>query len=165
MTSINNITFSSCLPHSSFRRLTQHQRTTTTMDASCACGAVKFTTSSDKPIALFHCHCIDCQKQSASAFGTSAIFPFFSVANDPSVTHFIKNCDSGRKKRCYFCSKCGSRILHTTIMDDRNPKTVSVKGGLIEGLDWKGGIHIWCSRAVIPIPEGVERWDKEPGEK
>ncbi|KAF2822866.1 hypothetical protein CC86DRAFT_372663 [Ophiobolus disseminans] len=132
------------------------------MDGSCACGAVKFTTPAKAPSMIFHCHCIDCRKQSASAFGTSAIFPFFSVADDPSVTSFIKQADSGRKKHCYFCIKCGSRIIHATIVDDGNPKTVSVKAGLLEGLDWSGAMHIFCRSAVVPIPEGVKRWEAEP---
>jgi hypothetical protein len=46
----------------------------------------------------------------------------------------------------------------------RQGKYVSIKGGCIDGLDWKNGIHIWCSRAVVPIPEGAEKWDEEPDE-
>jgi len=111
---------------------------------------------------LFHCHCIDCRKQSASAFGTSAIFPFFSVANHPSVASFVKEADSGRKKYCYFCKECGSRIIHATIVEGGNPQSISVKAGLLDGLDWTGGMHIFCRSAVVPIPEGVRRWEAEP---
>ncbi|KAF2251742.1 hypothetical protein BU26DRAFT_529119 [Trematosphaeria pertusa] len=132
------------------------------MDGSCACGAVKFTTPSKKPLNLYHCHCIDCRKQSASAFGTSAIFPFFSIEDHPDVTYFSRVCDSGRRQKCYFCSKCGSRILHAHVFDDGDPKVVAVKGGVLEGLDWSGGKHIFCRTAVVPIPEGVERWEAEP---
>ena len=132
------------------------------MNGSCACGAVKFTTPTMEPIMLFHCHCIDCRKQSASAFGTSAIFPFFSVADNPSVSFFVKQADSGRKKHCYFCNKCGSRIMHATIVENGNPQNVSVKAGLLEGLNWNGGMHIYCRSAVVPIPEGVQRWEAEP---
>jgi hypothetical protein len=134
------------------------------MNGSCACGAVKYTTPSVEPLMLFHCHCIDCRKQSSSAFGTSAIFPYFSVADDPSVSFFIRTCDSGRKQCCYFCNKCGNRILHAyvTNVGEANPETVAVKGGLLEGLDWSGGMHIFCRSAVVPIPEGVKRWEAEP---
>ncbi|OAL51780.1 hypothetical protein IQ07DRAFT_507272 [Pyrenochaeta sp. DS3sAY3a] len=135
------------------------------MNGACACGAVKFTTPTPQPSKIFHCHCIDCRKQSASAYGTSAIFPFFKVDDNPSVTYFIKNCDSGNKKFCYFCKGCGSRILHATIVENGNPSTVSVKGGLLEGLDWTGGIHIYCRSALVSIPEGAERWEAEPGQK
>src|SRR5262245_16287856 len=54
-------------------------RNTTTdfaaMNGSCACGAVTFVTPTPTPMSVYHCHCIDCRKQSSSAFGTSAIFP------------------------------------------------------------------------------------------
>ena len=58
----------------------------------------------------------------------------------------------------YFCNKCGTRLWH-----QRDGKElISVKGGCIEGLDWSRAIHIWTSEAVVPIPEGVERFEKEP---
>lgn len=25
-------------------------------------------------------------------------------------------------------------------------------------------VHIWCKRAIVPIPEGAERWEGEPDE-
>ncbi|CBY01972.1 similar to glutathione-dependent formaldehyde-activating GFA [Plenodomus lingam JN3] len=132
------------------------------MNGACACGAVKYTTPTERPITLFHCHCIDCQKQSSSAFGTSAIFPFFRVDDNPNVSHFVRQCDSGRRQNCYFCSTCGSRILHAQIIEGGYPEVVAVKGGLLEGLDWKGAMHIFCKSAVVPIPDGVKRWEAEP---
>jgi len=132
------------------------------MNGRCACGAVAFTTPTATPLKFYHCHCIDCRRQSASAFGTSAIFPFFSVADDPNVSYFSRTCDSGRKQNCYFCNKCGSRILHAHIVDDGNPKVVAVKGGLLDGLDWTNAKHIFTRSAVVPIPSGVEEWPGEP---
>lgn len=41
-------------------------------------------------------------------------------------------------------------------------ETVSVKGGCVEGLRWEGAAHIWTSEAVVPVPEGVEKWEFEP---
>jgi hypothetical protein len=49
------------------------------MEASCQCKAVTFKTPTPKPLALYICHCHDCQRQSSSAFGTSAIFPKFQL--------------------------------------------------------------------------------------
>lgn len=132
------------------------------MNGSCACSAVTYITPTAKPLMLFHCHCIDCRKQSASAFGTSAIFPYFSVEENPSVSYFVRTCDSGRTQRCYFCKKCGSRILHAHIVEDGTPSVVAVKAGLLEGLEWSNGMHIFCRSAVVPIPEGVKRWEAEP---
>ena len=41
-------------------------------------------------------------------------------------------------------------------------ETVSIKGGLVKGLDWATAVHIWTKRAVVPIPDGVVRWEEEP---
>lgn len=40
-----------------------------------------------------------------------------------------------------------------------------MKGGCIEGLDWKSAKHIWCKRAMVPIPEGVETSEEEPSDE
>ena len=40
-------------------------------------------------------------------------------------------------------------------------KVVSVKGGCIEGLDWKNAIHIWTKSAMVPIPEDIESHSEE----
>lgn len=61
--------------------------------------------------------------------------------------------------KCYFCKVCGTRLVH-----DRGVGTISVKGGILEGLDWSQAKHIWTKRAVVPIPEGVEQWEAEPND-
>lgn len=132
------------------------------MDVSCACGAVKFKTPTPAPLKLYHCHCLDCRKQSASAFGTSAVFPFFRLPENPSITHYDRTCDSGRRQRCFFCRGCGSRMMHLYILEEGTPDIVTIKGGLIEGLDWTGGTHLFCRSAVVPIPEGAETFEAEP---
>lgn len=39
---------------------------------------------------------------------------------------------------------------------------MSVKGGCIDGLDWKKAIHLWTKSAMVPIPEGSESFEEEP---
>ncbi|KAF2631467.1 hypothetical protein BU25DRAFT_407111 [Macroventuria anomochaeta] len=121
------------------------------MDASCACGAVRFTIPTPAPLMLYHCRCLDCCKQSASAFGTAAIFPFFRLPDNDLTT-----------QRCFFCRGCGSRIMHMYILDQGSPDAVTIKGGLIEDLDWTGGTELFCRSAVVPLPEGAERFEAEP---
>ncbi|KAJ0269376.1 hypothetical protein COL940_012501 [Colletotrichum noveboracense] len=45
------------------------------------------------------------------------------------------------------------------ITPDKN--VVSVKGGCIDGLDWKTAVHIWTKNAMVPIPEGAETHSEE----
>jgi hypothetical protein len=49
------------------------------MEGRCQCGAVRFTTPLAQPLKVFVCHCLECRRQSASAFGVSAIFPAFDL--------------------------------------------------------------------------------------
>ncbi|KAL2165385.1 hypothetical protein VTH06DRAFT_683 [Thermothelomyces fergusii] len=117
------------------------------MEVSCQCKAVSFKTPLPKPLALYICHCHDCQRQSSSAFGMSAIFPSF-----PLPDAGLLSCYN------YFCKGCGTRLIHTI----SGKKFVSVKGGCIEGLDWESAIHIWTRSAMVPIPEGVEAYPDFP---
>lgn len=64
---------------------------------------------------------------------------------------------SGATLYCYFCRNCGTRLIHAT--PDKN--VVSVKGGCIDGLDWKTAVHIWTKNAMVPIPEGAENHREE----
>ncbi|KAL2130398.1 hypothetical protein VTI74DRAFT_6526 [Chaetomium olivicolor] len=129
------------------------------MDASCQCGAVTFKTPTPKPLALYICHCHDCQRQTSSAFGTSAIFPRFPLPDAELLRCYKRPVSSGQTLYCYFCKQCGTRLIHTT----PGKNVVSVKGGCIEGLDWKTAIHIWTKSAMVPIPEGSETYSEDSG--
>jgi hypothetical protein len=52
--------------------------------------------------------------------------------------------------------------MHALIVDEGNPSQVALKGGTLEGLNWKDAKHIFCRSAVVPIPEGVQRSEGEP---
>ena len=52
--------------------------------------------------------------------------------------------------------------MHAHVVEVGNPPVVAVKGGLLEGLDWKSAKHIFTRSAVVPIPGGVEFWVAEP---
>jgi hypothetical protein len=138
------------------------------LPVSCQCGTVRFTTPFAKPIALYHCHCLECQKQSATAFGTSALYPadFLFPLSDVLQEHltlYSRTSKSGGTVDCYFCKTCGSRMFHRIVDADGTPRsTVSIKGGVIEGLSWEGGIHIWTSRAVVAVPSNAEKWRESP---
>src|SRR3569833_1308225 len=110
------------------------------MRVSCQCGSVAFDTSAAAPLAVYHCHCTECQKQTSSAFGTSAIFPAagifpLSPALRDQLALYVRpgsRVKSGRDMDCYFCKTCGSRVMHR-IRDQGGTErdTVSIKGGLV----------------------------------
>lgn len=116
---------------------------------SCQCGEVRYKFAGE-PIALYICHCQECQKQSASAFGIS-----LDVSkNDFTVTqgapkYWSRDLSAGVKLRCAFCPECGSRLWHEPI-----PETgkVSIKvGSLDEPIDVSTAIHVWVKRKLAGI--------------
>jgi hypothetical protein len=113
-------------------------------------------------VAIYVCHCRECRRQSASAFGISV-----SVAKDAfrlergEVRTWSRRTDSGRTLDCRFCPVCGTRLWHEGAGWD----VLSVKGGTLdEPVDLRGAIHIWTSRRLdgVVIPAEAEQWPEEP---
>ncbi|KAK4225373.1 Mss4-like protein [Podospora fimiseda] len=141
---------------------------------SCQCGHISFKTPPRSlSRGMAHCHCTLCQKQSASAFGTSLYFPSSSVFPlSPELESKLSlykhnDSESGNTMYCYFCPKCGVRIMHSGVKPDGEMREVmSFKTGLIDGkeLDWPGmkAKHIWVRSAVMPLAEGWECYEKYP---
>ncbi|KAK4182191.1 Mss4-like protein [Podospora australis] len=138
------------------------------MQVICQCETISFAIPSPTPLDVYHCHCLECQKQSSSAFGTSAIFPaedIFPLSPDveANLGKWTRPANARRTMDCYFCKECGSRVMHRIREPDGTERgTVSVKGGLVQGLEWSGAKHIYTRTAVVPIPEGVVRYEGAP---
>ena len=129
----------------------------------CQCGAVRYEISSP-PVELYVCHCRECQKQSSSAFGISAIFrrQDFRLTRG-AVGSWTRGADSGRRVKCNFCRDCGARIWHED--GDALEPTVSIKGGSLDrSVDLTKATHIWVSRKLpgVLIPEGALQYAEEP---
>ncbi|KAH7122890.1 Mss4-like protein [Dactylonectria macrodidyma] len=126
----------------------------------CQCGTIVLYASAPQPIEVYCCHCLECQRQSSSAFGTSAMFPAEGMWPLPEDVRaklgvWTRPTDSGNTLECYFCTECGVRILHRSILPDGTPKpTLSIKGGCLEGLSWEGAKHIYTRSARVPVPGG-----------
>ncbi|KAI1012473.1 hypothetical protein LB504_008249 [Fusarium proliferatum] len=142
------------------------------MEARCQCGSVTFKTPLPQPLALYICHCDACRRQTGSAFGTSAIFPRFELPDTDLLSVYRTSAllVGVLEASClfdwalsvtnsYFCRKCGTRLIHST----PSKNVISVKGGCLDGLDWKRAIHIWTKTAMVPIPEGSETHSEESG--
>ncbi|MEQ8665118.1 MAG: GFA family protein [Rhodospirillales bacterium] len=128
----------------------------------CQCGNLRYEITAE-PLDVYACHCRECQKQSASAFGISVIFPRAEVRiikGEPRI--WTRPTDSGNTTDCYFCPDCGTRIMHAGTWD-RN--YTAIKGGsLDEPPDMTRAKHIWTDRTLagIAIPPGCETWPGEP---
>ena len=131
------------------------------LTGGCQCGEVRYTISA-APLRLFACHCRECQKQSASAFGMSLIASRAAVALTQGETRtWTRKADSGRTVSCVFCVACGTRLWHAKEGFD----IVSIKGGSLDvPLDFSRAIHCWTSRKLpgMVIPAAAKQFLEEP---
>jgi hypothetical protein len=133
-----------------------------THTGGCQCGAVRYEAAG--PVrALYVCHCRECRKQSASAFGISVVVPRAGLrVTRGAPAWWSRPADSGGTVTCAFCPTCGSRLWHERTAA---PDTLSIKGGsLDEAVDLTGAVHIWTSRTLagIVVPEGAAQYPGEP---
>lgn len=133
-----------------------------TLTGGCQCGNVRYEISGD-PTEIYICHCLECRKQSASAFGISVGVPrsHFRLTKG-SVQSWTRATDSGRQLICHFCPVCGSRLWHAS---DDGDLDISVKGGSLDvAPDLDAVTHIWTSRKMrgIVIPAGARQFEQEP---
>jgi hypothetical protein len=128
----------------------------------CQCGALRYEITG-RPVALYVCHCKECRKQSASAFGISLIVKRSDFRlMQGSAKRWSRGTDSGRILHCIFCPDCGSRLFHEGAPER---ETISVKGGsLDQPLDLTQAIHIWTTRKLpgVLIPEHASQFPEEP---
>ena len=111
----------------------------------CQCGAIRYRLNGEAKM-LYACHCTDCQKQSASAFGMSLIMDAADVEllqGQDQLGFWDTRGEDGSLKRCAFCPDCGTRIYHGG--DDTR---VSIKGGSLDDTAWLRPVaQIWLQSA------------------
>jgi hypothetical protein len=131
------------------------------LTGGCQCGAARYTVSA-APLALIACHCRECQKQSASAFGMSLIVRRAALALTQGETRtWSRKADSGNTVVCVFCVACGTRLWHAKVGFDY----VGIRGGSLDvPLDFSDAIHCWTSSKLpgMVIPETAKQFPKEP---
>ncbi len=128
----------------------------------CQCGRIRYEIHGE-PLAIYACHCRECQKQSASAFGLS--MPVLRSAlrlTGDEPARFERRAASGRVVAATFCPACGTRLFHEP---SRNPEIVNIKPGTLDDTSWIMPVaHVWTSskQLWVDIPSDVLRFDAQP---
>ncbi|HEV2363711.1 MAG TPA: GFA family protein [Caulobacteraceae bacterium] len=83
------------------------------LEGRCACGAVRYRLAS-APMFVHCCHCLDCQRQTGSAFAVNALIETDRVeALEGAVTSVTLPTDSGRPLIAVGCAACRTGLwLH-----------------------------------------------------
>ena len=113
---------------------TGHHQSAIVLHGSCLCKAVKFEIKIpkgvDRPIKLYQCHCVLCQKQSGSTSNTATIIREENLTwktkdNNNSISKWVK--PSGFTS--HFCNTCGCPTPNNL----RNLPYYWIPMGLIDG--------------------------------
>ena len=131
------------------------------LTGGCQCGQVRYRIAGSRP-PVYVCHCRECQKQSASAFGMSLSVRAADFAVEGETGSWERATDIGTRTRCFFCPRCGSRVYHrSSASGDR----VTVKGGSLDDTGWLRPVaHIWVSRKQpwVVLDRSVPAHDTQP---
>lgn len=112
-------------------------------EGGCQCGAVRYRLRRES-LVVYGCHCRECQKQSASAFGLSVPFSREELELVGELASWRRPTDSGSFTTCYYCPSCGVRLYHVS---DRNLEGGTIKGGTLDDTSTlEPRFHMWTSR-------------------
>ena len=109
----------------------------------CQCGRVRYEVRA-APFTLYACHCKECQRQSASAFGMSLRVPRDSVRRRGPIRVARRADADAPPVRGLYCEYCGVRVIH----DRAGRDTVNMKAGSLDDTSWLRPVgHIWTRSA------------------
>jgi hypothetical protein len=129
-----------------------------TGEGGCSCGAVRYRLTSE-PLFTHCCHCLNCQRQTGSAFVVNLLIEADRVellAGDPQPVDVPR--DDGRTQRIFRCPTCQVAVFS----DYGRPEVRFVRGGT---LDEPAGIvpdvHIYTRSKVgwIELPDSAASFD------
>ena len=123
------------------------------LTGGCQCGTVRYRIDAE-PLTVLACHCSECQKQSASAFGMTMPVrrtAFTFTKGEPA--HWERKTDSGNMLGAAFCADCGVRLFH----EPANKAVLNVKPGTLDDTSWVSPVgHIWTDRAQPWLRDRLE---------
>jgi hypothetical protein len=129
-----------------------------TREGGCSCGAVRYRLASE-PLFTHCCHCLNCQRQTGSAFVINLLIETDRVellAGDPVPVDVPR--DDGSTQRIYRCPACQVAVFS----DYGRPEVRFVRGGT---LDDPAGItpdvHIFTKSKLgwVTLPDSVPAFE------
>ena len=124
------------------------------LTGGCQCGAVRYAVSAP-PLTVYACHCTECQRLSASAFGMSAPVPRDAISiTSGEPRRWSRTAESGNVVTGVFCPDCGTRLLHES---SGMQGLVVVKAGSFDDTSWLHPVgHFWVKSAQPWLRERLD---------
>jgi hypothetical protein len=123
-------------------------------EGGCQCGALRYRCSRP-PFVSYTCHCLACQKLTASAFATCIQVPAEAhelLAGDPAFRERV--AESGNRLTSAFCPACGSAIY---ARNSARPRLRTIYVGTLDAPHAvRVNAHIWTKHRLpwVILPEG-----------
>lgn len=134
----------------------------TTITGGCRCGQLRYSFEHDGPLLNYCCHCLDCQKSTASAFADQLIVSTDALTLTGRSVPFSTERASGGTTTNQHCPGCFSRVCSANTI---YPAMTIVRAGT---LDDPSGLepfaHMWTSRkrGWIAIDPAVPTFEETP---
>jgi hypothetical protein len=127
-------------------------------EGGCACGAVRYRLTSD-PLFVHCCHCLNCQRQTGSAFVINALIETDRVellADEPQPVDVPR--DDGSMQTVWRCPTCQVAVYSKYT----SPRVRFVRVGTLDDPSTlEPDVHIFTKSKVpwVQIPDGVPAFD------
>ena len=126
-------------------------------EGGCACGAVRYRLTS-APLFVHCCHCLNCQRQTGSAFVINLLIEADRVElrGDPQPVDVPR--DDGSKQRIFRCPACQVAVFSQY----SHPGVRFVRGGTLdEPREITPDVHIFTRSKVgwVMLPESVPAFE------
>ena len=129
----------------------------------CQCGAIRYEVTAP-PIAVYTCHCTECQRQSGSAFAMAAVIAgehFRISRGTPKM--FLRKTSPTKAMECWFCPDCGTRLYH--VPGGASYPNRNIKPGTLDDASWlTPQTHFWTRSAQrwVVLQEGAVCHETQP---
>jgi hypothetical protein len=129
-----------------------------TREGGCACGAVRYRLISD-PLFVHCCHCLNCQRQTGSAFVINVLIEADRVellAGEPHAVAVPRS--GGKKQKIWRCPACQVAVFSQYT----SPRIRFVRAGTLDDPSSVApDVHIFTRSKVpwVTLPEDVPAFD------
>jgi len=134
----------------------------TAVTGGCRCGQLRYRFEHDGPLLNYCCHCLDCQKSTASAFADQLIVSTDALTIEGRAITFSTQRPSGGTTTNRHCPDCFSRVCNA---NDVYPAMTIVRAGTLDDpSNLEPFAHMWIKRkrGWIIIAGDVPTFDESP---
>ena len=124
-------------------------------EGGCLCGAVRYRVQGP-PLSVSICHCVNCQRNSGSAFSVNVVFPKGALTMHGSPSVYEDKGETGATVRRIFCGTCGTPLDSQSVFS--SPGYAVIKAGTFDNPgEFVPDCELYCISAMPWWSAGVER--------